>query len=58
MFAAWIFYGMTVVGLLIFRGKAARTGAALPDVGILFAAVSFWFVGNTAEEVSRRRSLH
>jgi APA family basic amino acid/polyamine antiporter len=52
VFAAWIFYGMTVSGVLILR----KTHPAVerpykmwgyPVTPILFAAVSFWFVLNT-----------
>ena len=52
IFAAWIFYGMTVVGVLILRRKQPDRGRpyrmwGYPVTPILFAGVSFWFVGNT-----------
>ncbi len=52
IFAAWIFYGMTVAGVLILRRKAPDRERpyrmwGYPVTPILFAAVSFWFVGNT-----------
>lgn len=52
IFAAWIFYGMTVTGVLILR----KTDPDLPRpykmwgypvTPLLFAAISFWFVVNT-----------
>jgi APA family basic amino acid/polyamine antiporter len=52
IFAAWIFYGMTVAGVLILRRKQPERERpyrmwGYPVTPILFAAVSFWFVGNT-----------
>jgi APA family basic amino acid/polyamine antiporter len=52
IFAAWIFYGMTVAGVLILRRKHPHRERSYrmwgyPVTPILFAAVSFWFVGNT-----------
>jgi APA family basic amino acid/polyamine antiporter len=52
IFAAWIFYGMTVAGVLILRRKYPQRERpyrmwGYPLTPILFAAVSFWFVGNT-----------
>jgi APA family basic amino acid/polyamine antiporter len=52
IFAAWIFYGMTVAGVLILRRKYPQRERpyrmwGYPVTPILFAAVSFWFVGNT-----------
>ena len=52
IFAAWIFYGMTVAGVLILRRKQPDRERpyrmwGYPVTAILFAGVSFWFVGNT-----------
>jgi APA family basic amino acid/polyamine antiporter len=52
IFAAWIFYGMTVAGVLILRRKQPDRLRpyrmwGYPVTPILFAAVSFWFVVNT-----------
>jgi APA family basic amino acid/polyamine antiporter len=52
IFAAWIFYGMTVAGVLILRRTQPNRERpyrmwGYPVTPILFAAVSFWFVGNT-----------
>ena len=52
IFAAWIFYGMTVAGVLILRRKQPDRERpyrmwGYPATPILFAGVSFWFVGNT-----------
>jgi basic amino acid/polyamine antiporter, APA family len=52
IFAAWIFYGMTVAGVLILRRKQPERERpyrmwGYPVTPILFAGVSFWFVGNT-----------
>ncbi len=52
VFAAWIFYGMTVTGVLILRRKEPDRERpyrmwGYPVTPVLFAAVSFWFVGNT-----------
>lgn len=52
IFAAWIFYGLTVSGVLILRRKQPHRERpyrmwGYPVTPLLFAAVSFWFVGNT-----------
>jgi APA family basic amino acid/polyamine antiporter len=52
IFAAWIFYGMTVAGVLILRRKQPDRERpyrmwGYPVTPLLFAGVSFWFVGNT-----------
>jgi APA family basic amino acid/polyamine antiporter len=52
IFAAWIFYGMTVTGVLILRWRLPERPRpyrmwGYPVTPLLFAAVSFWFVGNT-----------
>jgi APA family basic amino acid/polyamine antiporter len=52
IFAAWIFYGMTVLGVLILRRRQPDRERpyrmwGYPVTPVLFAAVSFWFVGNT-----------
>jgi APA family basic amino acid/polyamine antiporter len=52
IFAAWIFYGMTVLGVIILRRRLPDRKRpyrmwGYPVTPILFAAVSFWFVGNT-----------
>jgi APA family basic amino acid/polyamine antiporter len=52
IFAAWIFYGMTVAGVVVLRKKAPDRERpyrmwGYPVTPILFAGVSFWFVGNT-----------
>jgi APA family basic amino acid/polyamine antiporter len=52
IFAAWIFYGMTVAGVLILRRKQPVRERpyrmwGYPATPILFAGVSFWFVSNT-----------
>jgi len=52
IFAAWIFYGMTVLGVIILRRRLPDRERpyrmwGYPLTPILFAAVSFWFVGNT-----------
>jgi APA family basic amino acid/polyamine antiporter len=52
IFAAWIFYGMTVAGVLVLRRREPHRVRpyrmwGYPVTPILFAAVSFWFVGNT-----------
>jgi APA family basic amino acid/polyamine antiporter len=52
IFAAWIFYGLTVAGVLILRRREPHRERpyrmwGYPLTPLLFAAVSFWFVGNT-----------
>jgi APA family basic amino acid/polyamine antiporter len=52
IFAAWIFYGMTVASVLILRRRQPDRERpyrmwGYPVTPVLFAAVSFWFVGNT-----------
>jgi APA family basic amino acid/polyamine antiporter len=52
IFAAWIFYGMTVSGVLVLRRRDPHRMRpyrmwGYPVTPLLFAAVSFWFVGNT-----------
>jgi APA family basic amino acid/polyamine antiporter len=52
IFAAWIFYGLTVTGVLILRRREPHRERpyrmwGYPVTPLLFAAVSFWFVGNT-----------
>ncbi len=52
IFAAWIFYGMTVTGVLILRKREPDRPRpyrmwGYPVTPVLFAAVSYWFVGNT-----------
>ncbi len=52
IFAGWIFYGMTVTAVLILRRKEPDRERpyrmwGYPVTPILFAGVSFWFVGNT-----------
>jgi APA family basic amino acid/polyamine antiporter len=52
IFAAWIFYGMTVAGVLILRRREPERPRpyrmwGYPVTPLLFAAVSFWFVVNT-----------
>jgi len=52
IFAAWIFYGMTVTAVLILRRKEPNRERpyrmwGYPVTPMLFAGVSFWFVGNT-----------
>jgi basic amino acid/polyamine antiporter, APA family len=52
IFAAWIFYGMTVSGVIILRRRSPDMPRpykmwGYPVTPLLFAGVSFWFVGNT-----------
>jgi APA family basic amino acid/polyamine antiporter len=52
IFAAWIFYGMTVTGVLILRRRRPEAPRpyrmwGYPVTPLLFAFVSFWFVLNT-----------
>ncbi|HEY7821097.1 MAG TPA: amino acid permease [Vicinamibacteria bacterium] len=52
IFASWIFYGMTVAGVLILRQREPDRERpyrmwGYPLTPILFAGVSFWFVLNT-----------
>jgi APA family basic amino acid/polyamine antiporter len=52
IFASWIFYGMTVTGVLILRRREPHRERpyrmwGYPVTPILFAGVSFWFVLNT-----------
>jgi len=51
-FAAWIFYGMAVLGVLVLRRKVPNAPRpykmwGYPITPLLFAGVSFWFVVNT-----------
>ena len=52
IFAAWIFYGMAVLGVVVLRRKAPEMPRpyrmwGYPATPLAFAAVSFWFVANT-----------
>jgi len=52
VFAAWIFYGMAVMGVLVLRRKAPNAPRpykmwGYPVTPLLFAGISFWFVVNT-----------
>jgi APA family basic amino acid/polyamine antiporter len=52
IFAAWIFYGMAVLGVVVLRHKAPGLPRpykiwGYPVTPLAFAAVSFWFVINT-----------
>ncbi|MBZ5595930.1 MAG: amino acid permease [Acidobacteriia bacterium] len=52
IFAAWIFYGMAVLGVVVLRYKAPGLPRpykmwGYPVTPVAFAAVSFWFVINT-----------
>jgi len=52
VFAAWIFYGMAVMGVLVLRRKAPNAPRpykmwGYPITPLLFAGISFWFVVNT-----------
>jgi APA family basic amino acid/polyamine antiporter len=52
IFAAWIFYGMAVLGVVVLRRKAPELPRpykmwGYPVTPLAFAAVSFWFVANT-----------
>ena len=52
IFAAWIFYGMAVLAVLVLRRKAPDVPRpykmwGYPVTPLLFAGISFWFVVNT-----------
>ena len=52
IFAAWIFYGMAVLGVIVLRRKAPQLARpyrmwGYPVTPVAFAAVAFWFVINT-----------
>ncbi len=52
VFAAWIFYGMAVLGVLVLRRKAPDLPRpyrmwGYPVTPLAFAAIAFWFVVNT-----------
>jgi|SRR5579871_1248585 len=52
IFAAWIFYGLAVLGVLVLRWKAPNAPRpyrmwGYPVTPLLFAGISFWFVVNT-----------
>jgi APA family basic amino acid/polyamine antiporter len=52
IFAAWIFYGMSVLGVVVLRYKAPSMPRpykmwGYPVTPLMFAAVAFWFVINT-----------
>jgi APA family basic amino acid/polyamine antiporter len=52
VFAAWIFYGMSVLGVVVLRHKAPGLARpykmwGYPVTPLMFAAVAFWFVINT-----------
>ena len=52
VFAAWIFYGLAVMGVLVLRRKAPNAPRpykmwGYPVTPLLFAGISFWFVVNT-----------
>jgi len=52
IFAAWIFYGMAVLGVIVLRHKKPALPRpykmwGYPVTPVVFAAVSFWFVVNT-----------
>ena len=52
IFAAWIFYGMTVLGVLVLRPKAPDVPRpyrmwGYPITPLAFAGIAFWFVANT-----------
>jgi APA family basic amino acid/polyamine antiporter len=52
VFAAWIFYGLAVLGVVVLRHKAPKLPRpyrmwGYPVTPIAFAAVAFWFVMNT-----------
>ena len=55
IFAAWIFYALTALGVIVLRLKAPHAPRpyrvwAYPWVPILFVLASLWFVGNTLVE--------
>jgi APA family basic amino acid/polyamine antiporter len=52
VFAAWIFYGMAVLAVLVLRRKSPDLPRpyrmwGYPITPLAFAAIAFWFVGNT-----------
>jgi APA family basic amino acid/polyamine antiporter len=52
IFAAWIFYGMAVLAVLVLRRKAPNLGRpykmwGYPVTPLVFAGIAFWFVVNT-----------
>jgi basic amino acid/polyamine antiporter, APA family len=52
VFTAWIFYGLTAFAVVVLRRRAPALPRpyrmhGYPVTPVLFAAVSFWFVGNT-----------
>ncbi len=52
IFAAWIFYGLAVLGVLVLRRKAPNLARpyrmwGYPVTPLAFAGIAFWFVGNT-----------
>jgi basic amino acid/polyamine antiporter, APA family len=52
VFTAWIFYGLTALAVVVLRNKMPSLKRpyrmhGYPWTPVLFAAVSFWFVGNT-----------
>jgi len=52
IFVAWIFYGMTVLGVIVLRRKVPNAPRpykmwGYPVTPLLFAGISFWFVANT-----------
>lgn len=52
IFAAWIFYGMAVLGVIVLRRKAPNLPRpyrmwGYPYTPLAFAAIAFWFVVNT-----------
>ena len=52
IFASWIFYGMTVVGVILLRRRRPQVSRpyrmwGYPVTPVLFAAVTLWFVTNT-----------
>lgn len=58
IFAAWIFYGLAVLGVLVLRRKAPNAPRpykmwGYPVTPLLFAGISFWFVGNTIVSTPR-----
>jgi APA family basic amino acid/polyamine antiporter len=59
VFTAWIFYGLTAFAVVVLRRKLPHLPRpyrmhGYPWTPVIFAAVSFWFVGNTL--VSEPRS--
>jgi APA family basic amino acid/polyamine antiporter len=52
VFVAWIYYGMTVLGVIILRRRRPDLPRpyrmwGYPVTPLLFAGIAFWFVGNT-----------